>query len=270
MKGCGKRQRAYRRAFSPLPIVKEMLGNAAQSVCRFARLRFLAPLGRETNQVDPVISVPFTIASTDAVATAGSCFAQYIAHTLAERGFNYLVTEPGPLSPSAIDENYGVFPARFGNIYNTKQLVQLSTEPMGGSNPPIRCGRARMAGSSIPFGRRSKAPDLLPQIDLFADREAHLGAVRRMFEACSVFIFTLGLTEAWLSDADSAAVPVAPGVVGSSDATYRFCNLPVSDMAEDLVKFIDRLRQVNPTVRIILTVSPVPLIATYENRHVLV
>ena len=68
-----------------------------------------------------------------------------------------------------------------------------------------------------------------------------------MFEACSVFIFTLGLTEAWVSDADSAAVPVAPGVVGSSAATYRFCNLPVSDLAEDLVKFIDRLRQVMRT-----------------------
>ncbi len=30
------------------------------------------------------------------------------------------------------------------------------------------------------------------------------------------------------------------------------------------------LRAINPDVRMILTVSPVPLIATYENRHVLV
>jgi GSCFA family len=221
-------------------------------------------------EVDPVISVPFTIASTDAVATAGSCFAQYIAHTLAERGFNYLVTEPGPLSPSAIDENYGVFPARFGNIYNTKQLVQLFDRAYGRFKPTDQVW-SRPDGRLVdPFRPQIQSTGFATADDLFADREAHLGAVRRMFEACSVFIFTLGLTEAWLSDADSAAVPVAPGVVGSSDATYRFCNLPVSDMAEDLVKFIDRLRQVNPTVRIILTVSPVPLIATYENRHVLV
>jgi len=34
--------------------------------------------------------------------------------------------------------------------------------------------------------------------------------------------------------------------------------------------FVDRLMRVNPRAKIILTVSPVPLIATYEDRHVLV
>src|SRR5690349_13713160 len=75
--------------------------------------------------VDPVTSVPFTIAAADAVATAGSCFAQHLSNTLARQGFNYLVTEAAPLSAGAADENYGVFPARFANIYNTRQLVQL-------------------------------------------------------------------------------------------------------------------------------------------------
>ena len=34
--------------------------------------------------------------------------------------------------------------------------------------------------------------------------------------------------------------------------------------------FLGSLSKVNPRVRVILTVSPVPLVATFENRHVLV
>jgi hypothetical protein len=41
-------------------------------------------------------------------------------------------------------------------------------------------------------------------------------------------------------------------------------------MTTDLLEFIDKLRVVNPSVRVVLTVSPVSLIATFEPRHVLV
>ena len=47
-------------------------------------------------------------------------------------------------------------------------------------------------------------------------------------------------------------------------------NFTVSEIIADLDAFIVRLRGVNPNVRLLFTVSPVPLVATYENRHVLV
>ena len=37
----------------------------------------------------------------------------------------------------------------------------------------------------------------------------------------------------------------------------------------ELFHFIDTLKSINTDVKVILTVSPVPLIATYENQHVL-
>ena len=91
-----------------------------------------------------------------------------------------------------------------------------------------------------------------------------------MFETCDVLVFTLGLTEGWVSDADGAVVPLSPGVEGSGDVNYRFVNFAVDDMVKDLTVFITKLRILNPGVRIILTVSPVALVATYEPRHVLV
>ena len=92
-----------------------------------------------------------------------------------------------------------------------------------------------------------------------------------MFETCDYLVFTLGLTESWVGESDGMAVPLAPRVVADSPThVYRFENLSVPAIESDLDRFVDYLSSVNPTARIILTVSPVPLEATFEDRHVLV
>ncbi len=52
-------------------------------------------------------------------------------------------------------------------------------------------------------------------------------------------------------------------------ARYEFVNFGVADTVRHLHEFRERLKRVNPRARIILTVSPVPLVATMEGRHVL-
>ncbi|MEA2832222.1 MAG: hypothetical protein QOG66_424 [Methylobacteriaceae bacterium] len=92
-----------------------------------------------------------------------------------------------------------------------------------------------------------------------------------MFEELDIFVFTFGLTETWLHKPDGAALPLAPGVAGGElDDNYEFRNMPASEVVADFLAFVDRLRGVNPKAKIIVTVSPVPLIATYVDRHVLV
>ena len=107
---------------------------------------------------------------------------------------------------------------------------------------------------------------------MLADRDKHLSAVREMFETLDVFVFTLGLTEGWEAIEDGAAFPICPGVqAGAFDpARYRFFNQTVADVVTDMTAFLAHLREVNPTAHVILTVSPVPLVATAEDRHVLV
>ena len=222
--------------------------------------------------MDPVTAVPFHIGRGDRVATAGSCFAQYISKTLADRGFTYLVTETHPQTAAATDENYGVFPARFGNVYTVRQLLQLFQRAYG-LFEPIDSEWLSSDGDYIdPFRPRVQRAGFRTIGDLRADRDAHLRAVRQMFEQCKVFIFTLGLTEGWESSVDGAVFPLAPGVVAHSldSDQYQFHNFTVPEMEADLLAFIDLLSSVNDTVKIILTVSPVPLVATFEDRHVLV
>ncbi len=220
--------------------------------------------------IDPVVDAPFKIGPADAIATAGSCFAQHISRTLAARGYRYLVTEPAP--PDDPDpQSYGVFPARFGNIYSVRQLLQTFDRAYGLFRP-LDSVWTRSDGALVdPFRPQVAGAGFGSEEALEADRKRHLGCVRAMFEDCGVFVFTLGLTEAWVSTRDGAVFPVAPGVSGGEPGPdYAFRNFDVDEMTADLSAFLRKLRVVNPAVRVILTVSPVPLVATYEPRHVLV
>ena len=49
--------------------------------------------GRGPTEVDPVDPPAFHIFPSDTIATAGSCFAQNIAHYLQANGFNYFVAD---------------------------------------------------------------------------------------------------------------------------------------------------------------------------------
>ncbi len=107
--------------------------------------------------------------------------------------------------------------------------------------------------------------------DLRLDREFHLSRVRELFEHLDYFVFTLGLTEGWENKEDLAAFPICPAVVSDtvSAERYRFVNYSVDDARLDLFEFLRHLRKINALAKVILTVSPVPLIATYEAMHVL-
>ena len=107
---------------------------------------------------------------------------------------------------------------------------------------------------------------------LLLDRKKHLECVKNIFLKSNWFIFTLGLTEAWRSKTDGAIYPVAPGVASDffDEKKYEFINFNINEVIEDLQNFLKKIYLVNSGINIILTVSPVPLAATYENRHVLV
>lgn len=227
-------------------------------------------------EIDLLDGAPFQIRPDTKIATAGSCFAQNISDYLRKSGYNYYVTEQGPYfiekySPGVLRRNnYGVYSARFGNIYTARQLVQLFDRAYG-SFIPLDDHWQDRGRYYDPF-RPQIQPNGFESIEeLQADRQAHLRHVREMFERLDIFVFTLGLTEAYISRVDGAVYPVCPGCgAGKYDAEQHvFKNFSFEEVSSDLKQFIDRLSSVNKDARIILTVSPVPLVATAENRHVL-
>jgi len=207
----------------------------------------------------------------DLVVSAGSCFASNLIPWIEKEGLEYVRTEELPTQFKHLPENLGYrnFSAAYGNIYTARHLRQLYEQALGLRVPaedrwhidemvidPFRPGLAYPAESDAEF-------DLL--------RASHLKAVVDAFHNATVFVFTLGLTEAWQSKLDGSVFPACPGTISGEfdEAKHEFKNFTVDEITEDLTKFIELLRESNPTVRFIITVSPVPLVATATTSHVL-
>lgn len=182
--------------------------------------------------------------------------------------------EPRPdFVPEADAKRFGyeTYSCRYGNVYTTRQLFQLAEEALGKRRPAdvvwMKNGRYfdALRPSVDPVGYESKE-------DILKLRRHHLDAVARMFKALDVFVFTMGLTEAWVSRMDGAVYPTAAGtIIGEHDPEkYEFKNFRYTEIFDDMMEFIKLLRTVNAHARVLLTVSPVPLNATASPDHVLV
>jgi hypothetical protein len=223
----------------------------------------------------PYIGSKFTISRTDRLASAGSCFAQRIAQALKAQGYSYLVTEPGGpflTAPMRAEQGFGVYSARYGNVYTAAQLLQLFRRAHGEFVPDEPFWRNDAGRVVDPFRPLAVPGGFADEAEALADRARHLAAVRAMFGTLDVFIYTLGLTEHWRSRITGAVYPAAPGcgLGGRFDALlHEFHNSGVAEVTGQMNAFIAALAQVNPKARIILTVSPVPLAATFSGGHVL-
>jgi hypothetical protein len=218
------------------------------------------------HEIDPVIKGGFKLKPKMKIATAGSCFAQHIARHLKARGYNYFITEkPHPIISDKVaqDFNYGTFSARYGNLYTVRQLLQLAKRARGEFKPQedvwTRDGRYY-----DPYRPNIQPNGYEFRADIELDRKTHYAAVREILDKSDVFVFTMGLTEAWRSKKDGAVFPLAPGVAAGEykKSTHEFVNFSVQEIVDDFKEFAGMLRENNPNVKILLTVSPVPLMAT--------
>ena len=215
------------------------------------------------------------IGTSDKIASAGSCFAQNIARYLTDRNFNYNICEPAPIffdRDQAFDWGYGQFSCRFGNIYTILQLEQLLERALG----------RRHVAAVDQFWQNADGKwfDLLrPRINRYGfdsrevaelDTRQHLAAVLEMFRTSSVFIFTYGLIEYWYDDRDGTVFPTAPGCgYGTFDSSRHKAGLMgVGDVVRSTQSVMKMIREINPEIKVIVTVSPVPLLATHRNMNI--
>lgn len=216
----------------------------------------------------------FKIGRQMKVATFGSCFAQHIGRALASRGFNWMITEPAPgaLGPeNARKFNYGIFTARTGNIYTASLLQQWVSWATGDAEVPsevwVKDGRYY-----DPFRPNIEPNGFESEEELLLSRQAAIDAFRLALTTSRVFVFTLGLTESWYNQTHGYEYPMCPGTVaGEFDASQHvFYNQDYPFIRKTLAETIRRVRELNPRIRFLLTVSPVPLTATMSGQHVLV
>jgi hypothetical protein len=215
---------------------------------------------------NPVPHALFMIGPHDRVAAAGSCFAQHIATYLKRKGFGFLQIESADASAEPMP-----FSANYGNVYTALQLHQLLLRAFGILSPADIAWQRADGRYIDPFRPQLYPEGFADEAAVCTARDAHLLNVRRVFLESDILVFTLGLTEAWMNGKGGIALPLPPGAVANRAGfgPYIFKNFSVEDVVGHLDAFIADVRSINPELKMILTVSPVPLVATYEDHHVL-
>jgi hypothetical protein len=223
-------------------------------------------------RLDRLWKPKFPVTRDDGIVTAGSCFAQHIGRHLVQAGYRWLEGEPSPEELSVEERRrrgYGLFSFRTGNIYTPALLWQWIAIALDGAriSDELVADDGRyydpLRPTVFPLGFASPAEAL-------AARSLTLEAIRRVLERGSLFIFTLGLTEHW-RHADGHVYPMCPGTVrGTFDADlHRFHTSGHEEIVSELRRAFAAIRAVNPRMKFLLTVSPVPLTATATADHVL-
>jgi hypothetical protein len=192
---------------------------------------------------------------------------------MTRNGYNYLDLEPAPAgfpAEKAKALGYGIYSARYGNVYTSRQLLQLFQRAFGEQH--FDEVWQNKAGHYVdPFRPNLCGDGYTNAEEVHKEQQQHLQQVRRLFETLDVFVFTMGLTETWMNRETGAVYPICPGVTaGAFDPErYEFVNLDYATILDEMETFLQRLHEVNSTAKVLLTISPVPLTATAEERHVL-
>jgi hypothetical protein len=204
-------------------------------------------------------SPAFRIDRSTRIASMGSCFAREIKTVLVREGFSYITEET--LHPASKHAS-----AAWERVYNTSSMRQIFQYTFDEWSPARRWWIAPASGTvQDPYRRIILYPS--PE-EAEADFLRHREHSRTALTHADVLILTLGLTEIWedILDGSVICLPSGPYVNEGGDMSrYRF---RVSRYGENLdnLEHIHRLMAThNPDCRILVTVSPVHLWATFRN-----
>lgn len=216
----------------------------------------------------------FTIDKTTRISSFGSCFAQHFGHALRKRGYGWINGEIAP--PSASPElrkrfGYDLFSCRTGNIYTTSLLRQWLRWALEDAPQP---GEVWHKDGRVydPFRPAIEPEGFASGEEMRASRAIAIRALAHVVRSSEVFVFTLGLTECWRRRGGEIEYPMCPGTTaGTFDAEkYEFVQQGFEEVWRNLRRAITLLRRARPGLKVLLTVSPVPMTATNSGTHVLV
>ncbi|MCA9271646.1 MAG: GSCFA domain-containing protein [Phycisphaerales bacterium] len=201
---------------------------------------------------------PGLVTKSTRVSVIGSCFAANFRSWLIENEYNFCQFEDGPFAA------FGSL--RTGPLFNTgsvRQLAEWSYHGMDAAEPTWNVG-GRLCD---PYRKYISWPS---ERDMYAEREAHFAAVRAMVAETDVLILTLGLSEVWRNKHDKRCFYLIPPPGVLDLEKHEHALQTVDECLSDIERFYAIVREHNPALRLVTTLSPVPLMATYFDRHAVV
>lgn len=180
------------------------------------------------------------ISKNDMVTSFGSCFARHINKFISSKG--YKVGQVGKDIKVTSDTHV----IRFGaGIVNTFALLQQFEWAYENKN----FNEALWYGSN---GELAKQSEQIRQ------------STKAIFDQTSVFILTLGLSEVWYNKKTEEVFWRAIPMDKFDESVHGFRLSTVQENCNNLYKIIDIIKKHRPNAKIIFSLSPVPLIATFR------
>ena len=208
----------------------------------------------------------FKLPRDASVFTIGSCFARSIEDAFVAKGFN--VTSAGV--PLQRDWYIGMRPSHVLTKFNTHSMLAELQRVFGGIELPDD-GLVELR-EGLFWNPQLHCVAQLPRDEALAVKEAAARTVRKIAHA-NLVIITLGLTEYWFDTQLGVPINDTPVDWLYQRRTKRFehRNTGFYETHLQAKALCDLIFEVaGPQVRIIVTVSPVPLLRSFSHQDVIV
>lgn len=219
----------------------------------------LAPIAK------PAFQPSFSFEPGETIFTIGSCFARHVERELAHRGF---VLPTRYLFES--DEDFGAVGLDVLNNYGTPSILnELEWAFDGNFDPKVCFERVRDAWVDMHLHTSMRPASL----EVLRNRRRAIGEAYRSITRCRAVIITLGLAEVWFDKFQGIYLNVAPrrSILRDSPNRFELHVLSPDECLDHLRKAMQLIKRHGmPGIKVVLTVSPVPLSATYRDVDVMV
>lgn len=176
------------------------------------------------------------ISANTQVTAFGSCFAENISHHLASIGFSTAKQRAKDIYVTLMGEG----------LVNVHSIAQQFKWALDGWVPP----------SNLWHGYDAEEYDLTEEIRV---------KTRDVFLSTEVFVLTFGLSEIWYDEMTGGvfwrAVPMRH--YDANRHKFRVCTF--QETKDNIAGVIDIIKRHVPHAKIVMTVSPIPLIATFRD-----
>lgn len=222
------------------------------------------------NRIEPVakpaFDVPFRLEPGESIFTVGSCFARNVEAELLKRGFVLPMREIFK-KPEFQGVEVGAI-NNFGtpSIYNEFAWA-LGERPFRPEDHIVEIQPGKFADLHL-------IPSMRP--DAWETVISRRKAITQAFESvkrCRVLIMTLGLVEVWYDSQTDYYLNVAPrpSLIRSQPSRFRLHVLSFDECYKYLEETLLLVKKFGrEDFRVLMTVSPVPLMATHRNQDVMV
>ncbi|NKB43208.1 MAG: hypothetical protein GKS03_02900 [Alphaproteobacteria bacterium] len=243
----------------------------------------LASFRRASSGLCKVHHVPkFSLKPEEKIYTVGSCFARNVEIALRNLGIS-LVTDGIVYPYQWVDPRHTQAKKMIeeGNIHlfeTRTALNRYSTHSMTYDFDRVFSGTSSLESTTYKLSD-DKYWD--PQVkNIIQGDIEHTKEVRNILDRninaakkSTVIIATLGMTETWFDGETGVILPAAPGpqLIKNNPQRFRFFVANYYDVLENLKRFRKLIdTHIDPTTKIIITTSPIPLGSTFTSKDSIV